>query len=310
MIVPVDDRNRGLWRFSKAAGSGSRRPSAWGRTVMRARRAGARGAVRFKGTGVVAGGPQAAQGRPAARDPRRQAPDPALARALRSPDRALEQGGARRGRPPAGAALSGPRAGGGRRGGAVAVTRAARCVLVCCWPADRRGGRRRRSAGRADGGVPRRQGGDQAWSRSRPASVSARRRCAAGGERRWRRWCAATSGGSAQDFGSCSRRPRDGAGLFVSGSATTAIAGRTAGCTRSAGAPPARARPIPLAPSGTAGWAGAAGDLVLLPAEPAAASGRWSWPRWPAGRGAATVRGYDDEAPARPWRARPSSAAA
>jgi hypothetical protein len=52
VIVPVDDRNRGLWRFSKRGWKRIRKAEAWGRTVMRARSAGAKARFSFKGTGV------------------------------------------------------------------------------------------------------------------------------------------------------------------------------------------------------------------------------------------------------------------
>jgi hypothetical protein len=51
IVVPVDDRDRGLWRFSRGW---KRTPhsSAWGRTVRRAREAGATATLRFTGRRV------------------------------------------------------------------------------------------------------------------------------------------------------------------------------------------------------------------------------------------------------------------
>ncbi len=52
VIVPVDDRNRGLWRFSKRGWKRIKKAEAWGRTVMRAKSAGAKARYSFEGTGV------------------------------------------------------------------------------------------------------------------------------------------------------------------------------------------------------------------------------------------------------------------
>jgi hypothetical protein len=53
VIVPVDDRSQRLWRFSKKGWKRVRSASAWGRTVIRARKSGATARLRFRGTGVA-----------------------------------------------------------------------------------------------------------------------------------------------------------------------------------------------------------------------------------------------------------------
>jgi hypothetical protein len=52
VVVPVDDRGRQPWRFSRGW-KRLRAEQAWGRTVIRARRAGATARLRFRGTGVA-----------------------------------------------------------------------------------------------------------------------------------------------------------------------------------------------------------------------------------------------------------------
>jgi hypothetical protein len=52
LVLPVDDRDRGLWRFSRGWRR-LRRNAAWGRTVMRAERAGASATLRFSGRRVA-----------------------------------------------------------------------------------------------------------------------------------------------------------------------------------------------------------------------------------------------------------------
>jgi hypothetical protein len=51
LVLPVDDRDGRLWRFARGW-KRTRRESAWGRTVMRSRRAGARATLRFQGQAV------------------------------------------------------------------------------------------------------------------------------------------------------------------------------------------------------------------------------------------------------------------
>jgi hypothetical protein len=60
LVLPVDDRDRGLWKLS----GWKRQPSAsaWGRTVIRAREAGATGALRFSGRSVSLIGRKLAKG--------------------------------------------------------------------------------------------------------------------------------------------------------------------------------------------------------------------------------------------------------
>jgi hypothetical protein len=53
VIVPVDDRSRKLWRFSKKGWRRIRNENAWGRTVIRARTSGATARLRFRGTRVA-----------------------------------------------------------------------------------------------------------------------------------------------------------------------------------------------------------------------------------------------------------------
>ena len=53
VVVPVDDRNRGLWRFSKRGWKRVRNDNAWGRTVMRAKDAGATARFSFEGASVA-----------------------------------------------------------------------------------------------------------------------------------------------------------------------------------------------------------------------------------------------------------------
>jgi hypothetical protein len=52
LILPVDDRDRKLWRLSRGW-KRIRNEAAWGRTVVRAKEAGARGTFRFNGRTVV-----------------------------------------------------------------------------------------------------------------------------------------------------------------------------------------------------------------------------------------------------------------
>jgi hypothetical protein len=52
MLIPVDDRDRGLLRLSRGW-KRARVERAWGRTVVRAQRAGATGRIRFRGTQVA-----------------------------------------------------------------------------------------------------------------------------------------------------------------------------------------------------------------------------------------------------------------
>ena len=52
VLVPVDDRDRGLLRLSRGW-KRTRAEQAWGRTVVRAKRAGATGRLRFRGTQVA-----------------------------------------------------------------------------------------------------------------------------------------------------------------------------------------------------------------------------------------------------------------
>ena len=52
LVIPVDDRSRRLWRFSKGW-KRVRSQAAWGRTVIRAKRAGATARLRFRGTQVA-----------------------------------------------------------------------------------------------------------------------------------------------------------------------------------------------------------------------------------------------------------------
>ena len=52
LLLPVDDRDRGLWRFSRGW-TRVRSDSAWGGTVIRARGAGASATLRFKGRSVA-----------------------------------------------------------------------------------------------------------------------------------------------------------------------------------------------------------------------------------------------------------------
>ena len=61
VLVPVDDRDRGLLRLSKGW-KRSRAASAWGRTVVRAARGGATGRMRFRGTQVALIGRKLARG--------------------------------------------------------------------------------------------------------------------------------------------------------------------------------------------------------------------------------------------------------
>jgi hypothetical protein len=61
VLVPVDDRDRRILRLSKGW-KRSRAASAWGRTVVRAARAGATGRMRFRGTQVAVIGRRLARG--------------------------------------------------------------------------------------------------------------------------------------------------------------------------------------------------------------------------------------------------------
>ena len=160
VIVPVDDRNRGLWRFSKRGWKRIKKADAWGRTVMRARSAGAKARYRSRAP-ACRWWAAAAQGRPAARDPRRQR------RTLRLRGRSalrtvlwnregLDAGGHR--------LVLAPWVAGRWRSTRWRRRRDPRRTLPALSTAgrpDRRGVRGRRSEGRADGRLPRRQGGDQ-----------------------------------------------------------------------------------------------------------------------------------------------------
>jgi hypothetical protein len=53
LLLPVDDRDRGLWRFSRRGWKRVRSESAWGGTVMRAPGAGATARLRFEGRSVA-----------------------------------------------------------------------------------------------------------------------------------------------------------------------------------------------------------------------------------------------------------------
>jgi hypothetical protein len=61
ILVPVDDRDRGLWRFSRGW-TRTRRKSAWGGTVISARRAGLSARLRFEGEAVALIGRRLANG--------------------------------------------------------------------------------------------------------------------------------------------------------------------------------------------------------------------------------------------------------
>jgi hypothetical protein len=64
VIVPVDDRSRRLWRFSKKGWKRIRNENAWGRTVIRANEAGATARLRFRGTRVALVGRKLPKGGP------------------------------------------------------------------------------------------------------------------------------------------------------------------------------------------------------------------------------------------------------
>ena len=61
ILVPVDDRDRGLWRFSRGW-TRTRRKSAWGGMVISARRAGLSARLRFEGEAVALIGRRLANG--------------------------------------------------------------------------------------------------------------------------------------------------------------------------------------------------------------------------------------------------------
>jgi hypothetical protein len=61
VLIPVDDRDRGLLRLSRGW-ERTRATLAWGRTVVRAKRAGATGRMRFRGTQVALVGRKVAKG--------------------------------------------------------------------------------------------------------------------------------------------------------------------------------------------------------------------------------------------------------
>ena len=60
-MIPVDDRSRRLWRFSRGW-KRVRADAAWGRTVVRASRAGATARLRFRGSQVALIGRKVARG--------------------------------------------------------------------------------------------------------------------------------------------------------------------------------------------------------------------------------------------------------
>ena len=61
VVIPVDDRDRGLWRFSRGW-KRVRAETAWGRTVMRAAEAGASARLRFRGSALALIGRNLAEG--------------------------------------------------------------------------------------------------------------------------------------------------------------------------------------------------------------------------------------------------------
>jgi hypothetical protein len=61
VLIPVDDRDRGLLRLTRGW-KRARVANAWGRTVVRAKRAGATGRMRFRGTQVALIGRKLAKG--------------------------------------------------------------------------------------------------------------------------------------------------------------------------------------------------------------------------------------------------------
>jgi hypothetical protein len=61
VVIPVDDRDRGLWRFARGW-KRVRSGAAWGDTVMRAKQVGATARLRFRGSGVALIGRQLANG--------------------------------------------------------------------------------------------------------------------------------------------------------------------------------------------------------------------------------------------------------
>jgi hypothetical protein len=61
IVVPIDDRDRGLWRFSRGW-TRARRESAWGGSVVTARRAGLSARLRFEGRSVALIGRRLAKG--------------------------------------------------------------------------------------------------------------------------------------------------------------------------------------------------------------------------------------------------------
>ena len=60
-MLPVDDRDRGLWKLSRGW-KRTRSGSAWGGTVVRAKRAGATATLRFDGRSVALIGRKLARG--------------------------------------------------------------------------------------------------------------------------------------------------------------------------------------------------------------------------------------------------------
>jgi hypothetical protein len=61
LVLPVDDRDRGIWKLS-SGWKRQRSASAWGLTVVRARKAGATGTLRFRGRSVSLIGRRLAKG--------------------------------------------------------------------------------------------------------------------------------------------------------------------------------------------------------------------------------------------------------
>lgn len=62
VVVPVDDRNRGLWRFSKKGWKRVKAENAWGSTVIRAGGAGATARFSFEGENIALVGRKLAKG--------------------------------------------------------------------------------------------------------------------------------------------------------------------------------------------------------------------------------------------------------
>ena len=219
VLIPVDDRDRGILHLSRGW-KRTRAANAWGRTVVRASRRGATGRMRFRGTQV------ALIGRRLARGGRLRVTLDGRSRTLRvrgrsgHRERPLGEPEAEARLALAAAPLARRRPGGARRGGAVAMSVRAMILgglVAMALAAPPAAGA---AAPKVQQLVVFRSGAAlQKTVGTRHASVVVRRqRCAVGDATALAALVRSKPGRlRLRDFGACSSRPRDAAGLLVTG---------------------------------------------------------------------------------------------